>query len=386
MIGWMFVALIFILGPLMFLHELGHFWAAKKNGIPVEEFGFGLGPKLLTLFVRNGTEYTIRAIPFAAFVRILGEEDSGAVDGLMNAPRKARLSISAGGPAMNIIAAVVLLWIAYLFGPPAYTRVLITRIDPGAPAESAGLQVDDLVLQADDTLIEDQDELADYTNAHLGQPITLLVERDGKEINIELTPRQAGEYDSDIEGPMGIAMYTIESGPPVPQGVFQAIGSAFGDIQEVIKGYIEFPRMLARAFQARAESLETGAELAPEEDPRNFRPIGIVGILQLIAYTLQTGLTGGYWIYIFRMAGYFSLILGLTNLLPLPALDGGRILFVILDWLSEKILHHRINPEREVVIHAIGMVVLLLLMFFITWQDIFNPIPILQSSTPTPLP
>lgn len=386
MIGWMLVALVFILGPLMFLHELGHFWAAKKNGIPVEEFGFGLGPKLLTLFVRNGTQYTIRAIPFAAFVSIRGEEDSSREDGLMNAPRMARLIISAGGPTMNIIAAVVLLWVAYLFGPPAYTRVLITRIDPGSPAESAGLQVDDLVLQADDTLIEDQDALADYTNAHLGQPINLLVERDGEEINLGLTPRQVGQYNPDVEGPMGIAMATIEAGPAAPQGIFQAIESAFGDIRQVIKGYIDFPKMLARAFQARADSLETGAPLAPQDDPRNFRPVGIVGILQLIAYTLQSGLAGGYWIYIFRMAGYFSLVLGLTNLLPLPALDGGRILFVALDWLSETFFHHRINPEREVIVHAIGMAALLLLMFFITWQDIFNPIPLLQSATPTPMP
>ena len=386
MIGWMIGAFVFILGPLLFLHELGHYWAAKKLGVPVEEFGFGLGPKLITLFTRGGTEYTIRAIPFAAFVRMAGEEEVGPEGGLMTAPRKTRFGVSAAGPGMNIIVALILLWIAYLFGPPTFTRVAITHVVQGAPADQAGLEVGDLVLQADDVVIESFDDLADHTQDNLGQPITLLIERDERERSVQLTPRGEGEYDPETEGPMGIGMGMVETGPPAPQGILQAGRSAVNDFVGVIDGYINFPRMLARAFEARAESIETGAPVAPEEDLRNFRPIGIYGILQLISVTLETGLMEGYWIYIFRMAGFFSLVLGLSNLLPLPALDGGRILFVILDWVSEKIFRRKINPEKEVLVHAIGLVVLLLLMFVITWQDIFNPIPLLQTATPTPLP
>lgn len=386
MIGWMIGAFVFILGPLLFLHELGHYWAAKRLGVPVEEFGFGLGPKLVTLFTRGGTEYTIRAIPFAAFVRMAGEEEVGPEGGLMTAPRKTRFGVAAAGPFMNIVAALVLLWIAYLFGPPAFTRVAITHVVPGAPAEHAGLEVGDLVLQADDIVIESFGDLAGHTQDNLGKPITLLIERDEQEMSLQLTPRGEGKYDPETEGPMGIGMGMIDTGPPAPQGIFQAGRSATKDFAGVIDGYINFPRMLARAFEARAESIETGAPVAPEEDLRNFRPIGIYGILQLISVTLETGLLEGYWIYIFRMAGFFSLVLGLSNLLPLPALDGGRILFVILDWVSEMIFRRKINPEKEVLVHAVGLVVLLLLMFVITWQDIFNPIPLLQTVTPTPLP
>jgi len=211
------------------------------------------------------------------------------------------------------------------------------------------------------------------------------VERDGREIEIELTPRTEGEYDSQVEGPIGIRMYT-DAGPPDPQNVFQAGGSAVKEFGEHIEEIIHFPGMLARAWKASAERDDTGAPLSPEEDLRNFRPVGIYAILQLIALTLQTGILGGYWIFVFQMAGFFSMALGITNLLPLPALDGGRMFFAVLDWFSEKLLRRNINPEREVLVHAIGMVVLLLLMAVITWQDIVNPIPLLQFPTPTPGP
>jgi regulator of sigma E protease len=386
MFVWMLGAFVFILGPLLFLHELGHYWAAKRLGVPVEEFGFGLGPKLITLFTRNGTEYTIRAIPFAAFVRMAGEEEIGPEEGLMTAPRGTRFGVAAAGPVMNIVASLFLIWGAYLFGPPAYTRVAVTHVVPGAPADTAGLRIGDLVLQADDVVIEDFEDLAGYTQSHLGESVTLLIERDGEEKTVQLIPRREGEYDPDTEGPMGIGMGMVETGPPVPQGVLEAGSSAIKDFAGVIEGYVNFPRMLVRALEAREESIETGIPVSPEEDLRNFRPIGIFGILQLISYPLEIGITGGYWIYIFRMAGFFSLVLGLSNLLPLPALDGGRILFVIIDWISETIFRRKINPEKEIIIHAVGLIVLLLLMFVITWQDIFNPIPLLQTPTPTPLP
>ena len=386
MLIWMVVAFLFILGPLMFIHELGHFLGARRFGIPVEEFGFGLGPKVATLFKRNGTEYTIRAIPFAAFVRVTGEEDPGAEEGLMKAPRQARFGVAAGGPAMNLIAALILFWVAYVIGPPALSRVGITEVVPDSPAERAGIEVGDLVLEGNGMVIEHYSELADLTQGNLGEPITLLVDRDGELVTLEVTPRREGEYDPTVEGPMGVGMRMVETGPPVSLGVIGSAKAAVEDFAGVIEGYINFPKMLIRAFEARAESRETGEPVAPEEDLRNFRPIGVYGILQLIAINLQSGFVEGYWIYIFRMAGLFSMLLGLTNLLPLPALDGGRMLFVAMDWLSERLLRRKINPEREVLVHAIGMAVLLVLMFIITWQDIFNPIPLLQFPTPTPTP
>lgn len=386
MLVWMIVAFVLILGPLMFVHELGHFWGARRFGIPVEEFGFGLGPKLATLFKRNGTEYTLRAIPFAAFVRVTGEEDPDAEGGLMKAPRKARFGVAAGGPAMNLIAAMVLFWLAYLAGPPAYARVAITSVVPDTPAAQAGIQVGDMVVEANGTVIEHYSELAELTQESKGELMTLVVDRDGKLITLEVTPRRDGEYDPAVEGPLGISMRMAEVGPAVSQGFVGSAKLAADDFVGVIQGYVDFPKMLIRAFEASAESRETGEPLAPEEDLRNFRPIGIYGILQLIAVNLQSGFLGGYWIYIFRMAGVFSMLLGLTNLLPLPALDGGRMLFVAMDWLSERLIHRHINPEREVLVHAIGMVVLLVLMAVITWQDIVNPIPLLQTPSPPPTP
>ena len=385
MLIWMIVAFVFILGPLLFIHELGHFWAAKRFGIPIEEFGFGLGPKVATLFERNGTQYTIRAIPFAAFVLPAGEQDASLDTGLMQAPRRARFGVAVAGPLMNIVFTLVLFWVAYLFGPPAYTQVAITAVVPNSPAQAAGLQANDLVLQADQVEISFSAELANYTTAHLGKTITLLVEREGQQFNLQVTPREWGQYDPAVEGPMGITMRQ-KAGPPAPQGVFEAGRNALKNFSQQIMALINFPNTVAHALQVRAQRGDSQAPIAPEEDLRYLRPLGIYGILQLVAFSIKSGVQHGYWIEVFTMAGAISLGLGVFNLLPLPALDGGRMLFVVLDWLSEKLLRRRINPEKEVLIHAAGLMVLLLLMVVITWQDIVNPLFHFPPVTPTPTP
>ena len=383
MLIWMVVAFVFILGPVMFFHELGHFWAAKRKGIPVEEFGFGLGPKLVTLFERGGTEYTIRAIPFAAFVRMSGEHESGAKGGLMDASRRSKLTVFIAGPAMNIGATLVLLWIGYLFGPPGFTRVAVAEVNHNSPAEMAGLRADDVILWADEIQIETTNDLAAYTADRLGVPMMLTVDREGQVIDLEVIPRAEGEYDPAVEGPMGILM-RVQAGPPAPENPVKATGSAMKDFRGQVEMIISFPSMLIRAAQVSAEKGDTGEMLLPQEDIRNFRPVGIVGILQLMAFTLQTGVTEGYIFYIFQTAALISMALGVTNLLPIPGLDGGHIFFVALDWLSEKILKRRISPEKEMLFHAVGLMFLLLLMVVITWQDIINPLIVFPTPTPTP--
>jgi regulator of sigma E protease len=365
----------------MFIHELGHFWAAKRNGIPVEEFGFGMGPKLVSLFERNGTEYTIRAIPFAAFVRLTGEQEAGIGVGLMDAPRRSKLAVFLSGPGMNIAATLVLLWIAYLFGPPGFTRVTVAEVDAGSPAETAGLQPDDVIVEADGVEIETTNALADYTADHLGDPIVLTIERAGRLEQLEVTPRTEGEYDPEVEGPIGILM-GVSAGPADPQNLLAAAGSAAKDFGRQVEMILNFPKMLINAARVSAERGDSDEPLLPQEDIRNFRPVGIVGILQLMALTLQTGVTQGYIFYIFQTAAMISMALGLTNLLPIPGLDGGQIFIIGLDWLSEKVLKRGISPEKQIIFNAIGLMVLLLLMVLITWQDIFNPL--IEFPTPTP--
>jgi regulator of sigma E protease len=381
MLIWMVVAFVFILGPVMFIHELGHFWAAKRKGIPVEEFGFGLGPKVVTLFERGGTEYTIRAIPFAAFVRLTGEQEAGAKGGLMDAPRRSKLTVFLAGPGMNIGATLVLLWIGYLFGPPGFTQIAVAEVNPNSPAEMAGLKVDDVILRADDVEIETTNDLATYTADHLGIPMVLTIERDGRVEELAVTPRGEGEYNPENEGPIGIVM-RVRAGPPAPQNLVKATGSAVKDFGSQVEMIISFPSMLIHAARISAEKGDSGEILLPQEDIRNFRPVGIVGILQLMALTLQTGVTEGYIFYIFQTAAMISMALGMTNLLPIPGLDGGHIFFVALDWLSEKILKRRISPDKEIIFHAVGLMFLLVLMVVITWQDIINPL--IEFPTPTP--
>lgn len=383
MILWMIVAFVFILGPVMFLHEFGHFWAAKKSGIPVDEFGFGLGPKVKTFFVHDGTEYTLRAIPFAAYVLLRGEEKN-IEQGLYNAPRKAKFLTFAAGPGLNILATLLFLWLAYLFGPPAYTSVVLEQVDKGSPAEAAGLEPGDIVLKAGDVDIVDGSTLQTYTSANLGQEMTLLVERGEKQLKIKVTPRTEGQYDPSVEGPLGVTM-SFKDGPPDGQNIFKATVSSVQDFGEIIKGTVSWPVRLVDILWSRATlGADDPKVAASNEELRYLRPVGIYGILQLIAISLQTGITQGYWFYVFRTAGLISMALGMTNLLPLPALDGGRLFFIALDWLSEKLFRRRINPEKEILIHAVGLMLMILLMFVITYQDIFNPLIQFPTSTPVP--
>ncbi len=384
MIIWMIVAFFFILGPLLFVHELGHFWALRRLGIPVEEFGFGLGPKVVTLFERGGTKYTIRAIPFAAFVRPAGEEDASLETGMMTARPRVRLAIAAAGPVANIVATLVLLWVAYLFGPPAFDSIVISRVVPASPAELSGLQVNDFILEVDGIVFDDTRGISEYTRSHLGTEITLLVERDQQEITVPLTPRREGEFDPQTDGPIGIQMQNKQTGPQASQNVLQAAGSALNDTNDIVQATLSWPGRIFSALKARLQSDETTGPVAPEEDLRYLRPLGIVGIIQLIAYTLQTGITEGYLFFVFHTAGLISIALGMTNLLPLPGLDGGRVLFAVLDWLSGIFLGRGIKPEWEIYVHAVGVMVLLVLMVIITWQDIVNPL--IQFPTPTPIP
>jgi len=384
MLFWMIAAFVFFLGPLLFIHEFGHFWAAKRNGVPVEEFGFGLGPKLVTLFVRDGTAYTIRAIPFAAFVRVQGEEDARLERGILYASRRVKLLFFAAGSASNIAVTVLLFWVAYLFGPPAFVRVGLSGVNEGSPAHLAGLKPGDVILRAGEVEILETGDLGEFTASHLGQEVTLLVERDGQKVEIRLTPRSEGEYDPETEGPMGVTMMLVD-GPPDPQNVLLAGQSAGADFVEVLVETARWPGRIIQALASRAGQAGSGpGETQTDDDLRYLRPVGIYGILQLVAVTLQAGILQGYWYYVFRTAGLISMALGMTNLLPIPALDGGRIAFVLLDWLYEKLTHRRINPEREMVVHAVGLMMLLVVMVLITWQDIANPL--IEFATPTPRP
>jgi len=428
-IGLMAVAFIIVLGPLVFVHELGHFLVAKLTGIHIEEFGFGYPPRLwkfwqspgrlrignaevviprnfrlpsqvqpgrqveavvardaggrnvlrriavadsgqvepvpnatpdathlrgeITLLER-GTEYTLNLIPLGGFVRPRGEDDPRIPGGLASAPKRVRVAILVAGAAMNLLAAVAIITVIFATGSPEVTRwnVTIMDVSPDSPAASAKLQPGDRIIKVGDQKVERVEDLTSYVDSHAGQLISLTVERGNDVFDVHVTPRvQKPENEGRIgiqidQQPVDIAIRQY----PLPQAMVQALNETALQIRFIVMVPVRVLQGLIPASLAR--------------------PVGPLGISQLAGETLRRSLADNQWYPLLRLTAIISIALGITNLLPLPALDGGRILFVLV----EAVRGRRVDPERETAIHFIGMALLLALMLLITWQDLVNPV------------
>jgi regulator of sigma E protease len=357
---------IVLLGPLMIVHELGHFWGARKAGIKVEEFGLGIPPRAVTLFKRGETIFSLNWLPLGAFVRLYGE----GVDDNMNDPRsfasasaKWRFITILAGPVMNFIAAIVIMFFAYwLFATvPSEIEYRITQTQPGSPAQMMGLQANDLILQVNNV---DVTKLVDETQARgnavtpltqqvrkaIGKQINIVVERDGKKVVLN------GSIPDDPQNNAPLGVY-------LDNRVTNSVRASYGIVESM--------RLALRdLFGAVYMMIRAPIDLITGQMPLSqARPVGVVGITSIgVSLVKQMPMQGPFPFIWF--AGILSMLIGLTNLLPFPALDGGRLSFIIVEWLRGR----RVDPAREQWVHAAGMAVLLLLFFVITIFDIINPI------------
>lgn len=352
------LSFVVVLSLLVFVHELGHFVVAKRAGVEVEEFGFGYplpsGLLTITLFKRGETAYTLNPIPFGGFVRMAGEEDPNAERGLASKSKLTRVGVLSAGSIMNFLLGVVFFTFCFMLGwpePVEFDNVIITGVRSGSPAEQAGLKVGDIVIRADNKYIDNPGDLVAYTLDKLNQEMLLVVKREGKILQVRVTPR----LDSEGFSRIGVAIdaaatkYGIKTypfGEAILQGLKQTIG--------VIALTFYMPVLVIRGL--------ISIEMA--------RPIGPVGIAQLAGQAVQQSVEIGWWFPILSLMALLSTGLAVANLLPLPGLDGGRIFFVIVEAIRGK----RIEPEKEGAIHLIGLALLVTLMIFITYQDITTPI------------
>jgi len=399
------LGVVAVITLVILVHEVGHYVTAKRLGVIVEEFGFGFPPRLLRLWrdraaihvgdekllidrqaeipdtLRSGcavryeaqeddkgrsiitrievvdpdeapgavqvdkfdpgTEYTINAIPFLAFVRLLGEDDPTLPGSLAAASKRVRFVVLFGGPAMNLLMALVLFITAFMVGWPEPTRygVLVADVAPGSPAESAGLQAEDIILSIDGHFTESVEELRALTDERLDQLMTLEVQRQGQvKWVVRIEPKRYPLGQAIVRG-------TVETGATIAMVAIIPI--------QIIRGLI------------------------PVEQAR---PTGIVGIARMTADAVEQSVDTGWLFPIVQMMAGISIALGITNLLPIPAFDGGRLLFVFLEALRGK----RIPPEREGAIHLIGLTALLALMLVITYFDITVDIPTVDWSSLLP--
>ena len=351
-LGSILVFLI-LLSQLVFVHEAGHFFVAKRSGVKVEEFGFGFPPRLWATR-RGDTEYSVNAVPLGGFVRMLGEDDPTQPRSFARARKLWRFAILVAGSTMNFLLAVVLFTGAFTVGWPTVTQseVQVMTVMPGLPAEAAGLKAGDVVLTLAGQPVHSSRELRQLSEQNAGREVPLEVRRDNATVALKITPRATWP---EGEGPLGVS---IGDRPVKVEPVAYPLARALWRGVEQTFGVVAFTFYLpVLAFKG----------LLPWSVVRPVGPVGIYSIAsQAAVETVQTG----WWFPILSVAASLSAGLGLANLLPIPGLDGGRLLFILL----EAVRGRRIDPQKEGMIHLVGLAVLFSLVIVITFADISAPV------------
>lgn len=342
--GWLIT--ILFLGSLIFIHELGHFVVARITRVRVAEFGFGYPPRLLKLFEQGGTLFSLNAIPFGGFVRLAGEDDPGVPGGFASARRGTRAAVLLAGVGANLVTALIVFTFGFKIGWP--DRVAVASVSPASPAQAAGLQQGDVLLQADNQTIHQPEDLSSLTYSNLGKSILLEVGRGSERLSLRITPRTSWPTN---QGPMGIEMQA------------QLVNNySWGQALQRSGETIEQQTLLIVTLPVKLIQGQVAADQA--------RPIGVVGLYDLTVRAVQTAQQTDQWVILLQWAGLISTALALGNLLPIPALDGGRLLFVVI----EAVRGRRVPPEREQAVHAIGFALLIGLMLYISYLDLVHPI------------
>lgn len=361
MAGFDFVTLLQFIVAIAFLaalHEFGHFIMAKLAKIEIEEFGLGMPPRLFKLFTWQRTDFTINALPFGAFVRPKGEDDPNIPNGLAAAKPLRRFSVIFGGPAFNLLIAILIFSMVFGFnGVVDSIDVLVQRVDENSPAAVAGFQPGDIIRKVENHEVSSFEDISTVVNANAGQDVSITLERNGQPVDITVIPRVNPPQG---QGRMGIVM---EANP-----IYKPVSA----IQATALGIREVASITAQLFLLPVRLIE--GVISPEQT----RVVSIVGAFQMFKqvsdYEAQTAATspGSSDMIVLHFLGLLSVAIGVTQLLPLPALDGGRILFIIFEIIFRK----RVPHQLENAVHGIGFGLLLLLMVALVVNDLLNPIVI----------
>ena len=334
---------IIVFSLLILFHELGHFSLAKLNRIRVNEFSLGLGPTIVG-FTKGETTYSLKLLPFGGACMMEGEDESSEDDRAFNKKSVwARISVVAAGPIFNFIMAVVFSFVVLSFA--GVDTAKLTDVIDGYAAQEAGLQAGDKIVGMGGKDIHFYREISLYATFHVGEPVEVVYERDGQEYTTTLIPK----YDEES----GRYLYGfISSAGREKVGFFDNLKYAFCELGYYIDVTIQSLKML----------ITGGASVNDLSGP--------VGIVQSMGEVYEESVQNdGYFIALLNMMNWAIMLsanLGVMNLLPIPALDGGRLVFLLVEAIRGKAL----DPEKEGMVHFVGIALLFLLMFVVMFNDI----------------
>jgi len=340
------VSFLVIIIVLTLAHELGHFVTAKISGIRVEEFAFGFPPRLFSV-KRGETEYSINAIPLGGYVKMAGEEDPNIPSSLASKSIPTRILVLSSGSLMNLLLPLVLFSIAFMVPHDVINEpVIIREVVLNSPAEMAGIRPGDTILSTNGRPVDSRYDLSRAIQLYLGKEMSILVQHDDMTTElVQVTPRwQPPEGEGavgiafDVETALANRTITSEHEPfwrAIPTGV-----------RTCIETMVLFKNGILSMFAGTEQLTLTGP----------------VGIAQLTGEIARAGMSP-----LLEFAAFLSINFAIINIFPLPALDGGRIAFVLLEWVRRG---KRIQPKTEGLIHLIGFALLMAFFVAITFQDI----------------
>lgn len=327
------LATIFVFFVVVVFHEFGHFIVAKASGIKVHEFAIGMGPKLFTTS-KGDTDYSLRLLPIGGYVKMEGEDEhSDDARSFSRKPIGIRMAVIAAGAIMNFVLAIIVFSIySFNIGVPTTT---IDKVTEKFPAYESGLRSGDTITSIDNFNINNWEDIKKAINASSGSEIKITVLRNEQEHNFFIKPIIEKDENRLI---IGIT-------PKMKKSLLLSIRSGFESVILVLGLMFEFIIML---FKGKVSSGDIS---------------GPVGIVYLVGEAAKSG-----FLYVLYIAGFISINLGFFNLLPIPALDGSRLVFLLFELIRGK----PVNPEKEGFVHFIGFVFLILLMLVVAYKDIIK--------------
>lgn len=341
------IASIIVFGLIIFVHEFGHYIFAKATGIRVEEFALGMGPKVISK-KWGETVYSIRALPLGGFCKMSGEQghddyqpyqgyDSRRFD---QKPVLVRMGVVVAGPVMNFLLAALLFSMVFGFlGLPEDFTTVIGEVKAGSPAEEVGLLAGDRIIRINEEPIDSWHNMVNIIHNSAGKELKLTILRDKNELNVKVIPLLDPESKTGL---IGVTPRDYK---------WHKIGMLAG-VKEGVSRTVQFTVMTIMGLVELALGKGAAGDIA-----------GPVGIITIIGESARFGL-----VYLVNLTAIISINLGLLNLLPIPALDGSRLLFL----LFEAVRGRPVNPSKESFIHLVGFMFLMALMLFITYKDILK--------------